>query len=116
MTKGNRNIVPASRVDIATKVAPMKLFVLIAIAFGLLSAPAIAQTAEQQQACTDDAFRLCGAFIPDRERVTVCMIQNKNKVGPACLAVMAHYSQPGNSAKATAHRSIKAENARAEAN
>ena len=93
----------------------MKFFVPIAIAFSLLSAPAmaIAQTAEQ--ACTDDAFRLCGAFIPDRERVTVCMIQNKNKVSPACHAVMANYSQSRTSAKATAPRSIKAENTRAAA-
>ena len=36
-----------------------------------------AYTAEEQQACSGDAFRLCGAEIPDVDRVTVCMIRNK---------------------------------------
>ena len=96
----------------------MKTLVLVAFVSGLLTAGAVAQTAEEQQACMDDAFRLCGAFIPDRARVTVCMIQKKDQVGPACHAVMAHYGQPGNSAKAAnnARRALKAEDARAEAN
>jgi hypothetical protein len=32
-----------------------------------------AQNPDVQQACTPDAMRLCGQFIPDRDRVTACM-------------------------------------------
>src|SRR5262245_16155633 len=45
-----------------------------------------AYTAEQQQACTDDAFRLCGSFIPDVDRVTACMAKRKAQLSPACKA------------------------------
>jgi len=43
-----------------------------------------AYTAEEQQACSDDAFRLCSAEIPDVDRVTVCMIRNKAQLSPGC--------------------------------
>ena len=45
-----------------------------------------AYTPEQQQACTGDAFRLCGSDIPDVDRVTVCMIRNKSQLSPGCRA------------------------------
>ena len=50
--------------------------------------PAIAQaySPEQQQACTPDAMRLCSAYIPDVDRITVCMIQNKSQLSPGCRA------------------------------
>ena len=64
--------------------------------FGLLFAaslvvsigPAAAQsyTAEQQQACTGDAFRLCSSDIPDVDRITACMIRNKSQLSPPCRA------------------------------
>jgi hypothetical protein len=41
-------------------------------------------TAEEQQACQPDAMRLCGAFIPDVDRITACMIQNKSQLSPEC--------------------------------
>jgi len=43
-----------------------------------------AYTPEQQQACTDDAFRLCSADIPDVDRVTTCMVRNKAQLSPGC--------------------------------
>ncbi|QWG14135.1 hypothetical protein KMZ29_05420 [Bradyrhizobium sediminis] len=45
-----------------------------------------AYTPEQQEACTGDAMRLCGAFVPDVDRITVCMIQNKSQLSPGCRA------------------------------
>jgi hypothetical protein len=67
----------------------------VALAVGLLSsAAAIAQTAEEQQSCIDDAFRVCSATIPDRARTTACMIQNKSQLSAACQSVMAKYA-PG---------------------
>jgi hypothetical protein len=51
-------------------------------------APAEAQsyTPEQQQACSDDAFRLCSAEIPDVDRVTACMVRNRAQLSPPCRA------------------------------
>ncbi len=43
-----------------------------------------AYTADEQQACSADAFRLCSAEIPDVERVTICMVRNKSRLSPAC--------------------------------
>ena len=43
-----------------------------------------AYTPEEQQACSNDAFRLCGPEIPDVDRVTVCMIRNKSQLSPGC--------------------------------
>jgi hypothetical protein len=59
---------------------------MLAIAFSvsLLSSPAHAYTPEQQQACSGDAFRLCGDAIPDVDRVTVCMIRRKSELSPGC--------------------------------
>jgi len=43
-----------------------------------------AYTPEEQQACSDDAFRLCSTEIPDVDRVTVCMVRNKSQLSPGC--------------------------------
>lgn len=56
----------------------------IALSASLLSNAAQAYTPEQQQACTGDAFRLCGPEIPDVDRVTVCMIRNRSLLSPGC--------------------------------
>lgn len=60
------------------------LTLAIALSCLLLSTAAHAYTPEQQQACTPDAFRLCGDAIPDVDRVTVCMIRNKSQLSPQC--------------------------------
>ncbi|HEV7602570.1 MAG TPA: hypothetical protein VGO49_20230 [Bradyrhizobium sp.] len=60
------------------------LILAIALATSLLSTTGYAYTPEQQQACTGDAFRLCGDAIPDVDRVTVCMIRNKAQLSPGC--------------------------------
>jgi len=49
-----------------------------------LPAAAHAYTPEQQQACTDDAFRLCSPEIPDVDRVTACMARQKAQLSPPC--------------------------------
>jgi hypothetical protein len=56
-----------------------------------------AYTAEEQQACSGDAFRLCSAEIPDVDRVTVCMIRNKAQLSPGCRA----FFRPGPEASET---------------
>ena len=46
--------------------------------------PASAYTPEQQQACTPDAMRLCGEYVPDVERITACMIARKSQLSAEC--------------------------------
>jgi len=55
----------------------------------LASSAAFAQqgTEEQRSACIGDAFRLCGAEIPDVSRITFCMKVNFSKLSPGCKAV-----------------------------
>lgn len=49
--------------------------------------PAIAYTQEDADACTPDAMRLCQDAIPDASRVTLCLVQNKRQLSPACTVV-----------------------------
>ena len=59
---------------------------MLAAGFSVSMSPAASQgyTPEQQQACSGDAMRLCGAYVPDVDRITVCMIQNKSQLSPGC--------------------------------
>jgi hypothetical protein len=61
---------------------------------------ASAYTPEQQQACTDDAMRICGAYVPDVDRITACMIQNKSQLSPRCRV----YFRAGREADEVAER------------
>jgi hypothetical protein len=44
-------------------------------------------TIEQQMACTPDVFRLCGAQIPDVNRIVACLRQNMSVLSSPCRAV-----------------------------
>jgi len=72
----------------------------MALSASALSTSASAYTPEQQQACTGDAMNLCGAYIPDVDRITACMIQNKARLSPGCRA---HF-RPGPEPTAAAAR------------
>ena len=69
----------------------------LALAFALttLSTGAFAQSSEDQQACMNDAFRVCSATIPDRNKTIACMVQNKAKLSTACQVVMDKYAPSG---------------------
>ena len=43
-----------------------------------------AYTPEEEQACSGDAFRLCGPEIPDVDRVTACMVRRQSQLSPGC--------------------------------
>lgn len=62
------------------------LMLATALAVSLWPAASEAYSPEQEQACTGDAMRLCSAYIPDVDRITVCMIQNKSRLTPGCRA------------------------------
>ena len=63
-----------------------KALIAAGLVLGMIST-AHAYTAEQQQLCTDDAFRLCSSEIPDVDRVTACMVKHKAELSPACKSV-----------------------------
>jgi hypothetical protein len=62
------------------------LMLATALAVSMWPASSKAYSPEQEQACTGDAMRLCSAFIPDVDRITVCMVQNKSRLSPGCRA------------------------------
>lgn len=49
-----------------------------------------------QQACTDDVFRLCNQFVPDEQRIIACLNQNRRNLSSACQAV---FSRPADSGR-----------------
>ena len=44
-------------------------------------------TWEQQMACTPDVWRLCGAQVPDVDRIVACLRQNTPNLSDGCRAV-----------------------------
>jgi len=73
-----------------------RIILASALLLGMIST-ASAYTAEQQQLCTDDAFRLCGSDIPDVDRVTACMAKHKSELSAGCKSVF----RPAGTATAT---------------
>jgi hypothetical protein len=71
-------------VAVQSRISPAGLMAAIGLSVSLFASAAYAYTPEQQQACTGDAFRLCGDAIPDVDRVTVCMIRKKSELSPGC--------------------------------
>ena len=71
-----------------------RIFLSFAIAMGCgitLQSTAFSQeyrgTWEQQQACTPDVWRLCGAQIPDVDRIVACLRRNTPQLSDRCRAV-----------------------------
>jgi hypothetical protein len=54
----------------------------------LSSTSGFAFTAEAQQMCTGDAFRLCSSEIPNIPKITACMFKHRTELSPGCRAVM----------------------------
>ena len=60
------------------------LMLAMALSASMLPGASQAYTQEEEQACSGDAFRLCGDAIPDVDRVTACMVRNKSQLSPGC--------------------------------
>jgi hypothetical protein len=63
-------------------------FAAITAVTTLVSSQSFAFSAEAQQMCTGDAFRLCSSDIPNIPAVTACMIKNRSSLTPSCRAVL----------------------------
>src|SRR5258706_15756559 len=65
------------------------LVLAFAVSFSALSSSSsFAFSAEAQQLCTGDAFRLCSSEIPNIPRITACMIKQRANLSSGCRAVM----------------------------
>jgi hypothetical protein len=73
------------------------LAAIFGIAAALVTHPGAshAYTPEQQQACTPDAMRLCGEFVPNVDAITACMIQKKAQLSPQCRVYFRGGPEPG---------------------
>jgi hypothetical protein len=65
----------------------------VVLAFGVSipmfsSQPSFAFSAEAQQMCTGDAFRLCSTDIPNIPAITACMYKHRTELSSGCRAVM----------------------------
>jgi hypothetical protein len=56
--------------------------------FALSSSASFAFSAEAQQMCTGDAFRLCSSEIPNIPAITACMYKHKAELSTGCRTVM----------------------------
>jgi hypothetical protein len=76
----------------------------LALSLSMLPTTGHAYTPEEEQACTPDAMRICGAYIPDVDRITACMIQNKSQLSPECRRFFRDGPEPGEAAAIQADR------------
>jgi hypothetical protein len=82
-----------------------RITLAVALTVATVSTGALAQSNEEQQACMNDAFRVCSATIPDRNRTIACMVQNKSQLSAACQVVMDKYAPGGDVSQMTAYAS-----------
>ena len=62
-------------------------------------------TPEQRLACTPDVLRLCSAFIPNADEITICLREKNAELSDACkTAVEAGTRQPPNAGDSTEAR------------
>jgi len=54
----------------------------------LSSTSSFAFSAEAQQMCTGDAFRLCSSEIPNIPRITACMVKQRANLSAGCRVVL----------------------------
>ncbi len=54
----------------------------------LSSSESFAFSAEAQQMCTGDAFRLCSSDIPNIPAITACMMKHRTQLSSGCRTVM----------------------------
>jgi hypothetical protein len=65
------------------------LVLAFAVSLSALSSTAsFAFSAEAQQMCTGDAFRLCSSEIPNIPKITACMVKHRAELSAGCRTVM----------------------------
>jgi hypothetical protein len=64
------------------------LTIALSAALAAASTASHAFSAEAQQMCTGDAFRLCSSEIPNIPAITACMMKKKASLSTGCRMVM----------------------------
>ena len=82
---------PVSRVTTSMAAAAFG----VALAVLVQPGTGLAYTPEEQQACTPDAMRLCGEFVPDVDAITACMVRKKAQLSPQCAMFFRRGPEPG---------------------
>ena len=85
-------------------------FVSMAAALAALPSPAAAYTQEQQMACQDDAFRVCGEYIPDEQRTRACMVAKRTQLSARCQAQFKDEEKPVKASTSGKKKARKAAN------
>jgi hypothetical protein len=60
----------------------------VGLLIGGIGAASAQVSQEVEQACTPDAMRLCSEFIPDRAKITACMMHKRRELSETCLTAM----------------------------
>ncbi len=79
------------------------LIVAFAVSISAISSTSsFAFSADAQQMCTGDAFRLCSSEIPNIPKITACMVKNRANLSAGCRMVMDKEAAARNSTKVAA--------------
>jgi hypothetical protein len=79
------------------------LMLAVAVSISALSSTSsFAFSAEAQQMCTGDSFRLCSSEIPNIPKITACMVKNRANLSAGCRIVMDHDMAAQRSSKVAA--------------
>jgi hypothetical protein len=64
------------------------------------STPVLAQASDAADRCTPDVMRLCSEFIPDADRIVVCLKAKRRQLSQSCSTALA----PSGATKAKAKK------------
>ena len=84
------------------KISPT--IVIAALCIALSPFAATAGTEEDQAACMNDAVTVCSQFIPNRERVAICLLSNRDRISAACRTALKHFNPVASRVKLTTVR------------
>src|ERR1700686_10991 len=80
---------PKMTASFTSTVRQAGLILAFAVSLSALSSTSsFAFSAEAQQMCTSDAFRLCSSEIPNISKITACMMKHRADLGGGCRSVM----------------------------
>jgi len=74
--------------SLTRKLRQATLMLAFAVSVSALSSKSFAFSAEAQQMCTGDAFRLCSSDIPNIPAITSCMVKHRTQLSSGCRTVM----------------------------
>jgi hypothetical protein len=66
--------------------------------------PAMAQASDAADKCTGDVMRLCSEFVPDADRIVVCLKAKRRQLSAACRTALSSGSGGGSASKASHRR------------